>query len=101
MNPPVEWLSHKHPWFPLRAGHDRDPWELIVRVLRPVTTAHGLHEPDDLASSFKSSGIERTRNKKRDEGIRGNEHVRTRNERRHERTTPCLEELTKRLELSR
>src|SRR5712691_1236249 len=77
-------LAKKPPRLPAGTRHHRNLAEFTVGILGPVTPPKCLHHSNDLATLLKASADERSVNQVGDEGVGGNEHVRTRDHNRHQ-----------------
>src|SRR5579862_1725862 len=53
LNPPVARLSEQTPRLPGGPWHHRDMRELLMRVLRAISSAQGLYKADDLPALFE------------------------------------------------
>src|SRR5579863_3175187 len=91
--PPFARLAKKSPWFPRRARHHRNVGEFIVRILGPISSTQGLHQPYYFAPLFESDLHQRQINQMGQQRVCGDEKVRS----RYENTKCALSEIVKEL----
>jgi len=80
LNATLARFSEEAPRFPAGAGHDSDIFELVVRVLRPVSAAESLNQADDLTALFEAGFNEGYVDQLRKKWIRSDKDVATRHE---------------------
>ena len=93
LHSPLDGPPEDDPGLPHRTRHHAHLAELLVSGLRPVAAPHGHDQSGDAASALHAGLFQRTCHDMDEEGIRGDNDVRTRDEPGQQEPAPEGEEL--------